>query len=141
MLYKIYGATCVGIDTIPVTIETDITPGIAYVVVGLPDNAVRESQHRIMSALHHFGYKIPGKRVVVNLAPADLKKAGTGFDLGISTGILTASGQIEPALDLSTKASQECTLTRFQWTGLFRFIYLNRLTKLTNKNALISYAL
>lgn len=101
MLYKIYGATCVGIDTIPVTIETDITPGIAYVVVGLPDNAVRESQHRIMSALHHFGYKIPGKRVVVNLAPADLKKAGTGFDLGISTGILTASGQIEPALDLS----------------------------------------
>ena len=101
MLYKVFGASCLGIDTIPVTIEVDVTPGMAYVVVGLPDNAVRESQHRIMSALHHYGYKIPGKRVVVNLAPADLKKAGTGFDLGITTGILAASGQLEPVLDLS----------------------------------------
>lgn len=101
MLYKVFGASCLGIDTIPVTIEVDVTPGMAYVIVGLPDNAVRESQHRIMSALHHYGYKIPGKRVVVNLAPADLKKAGTGFDLGITAGILAASGQLEPVLDLS----------------------------------------
>ncbi len=101
MLCKIFGACCYGADTVTVTVEVDVAPGLAYIVVGLPDSAVRESQHRIMSSLHHFGYRMPGKRVVVNLAPADLKKGGTGFDLPIAVGILIASGQIDVALDMS----------------------------------------
>lgn len=77
-----------------VTVEVNIDRGVNYLVVGLPDNAVRESQQRIASAIGQYGYHIPGKKVVVNLAPADIKKEGTAYDLTIAIGILAAAGNI-----------------------------------------------
>lgn len=93
MLCRTYCASCIGIETITVTVEVDVSQGISFYLVGLPDNAVRESQQRISTALHTLDAKIPGKRVTVNLAPADIKKEGSAFDLPIAIGILAASGQ------------------------------------------------
>ncbi|MBR4533043.1 MAG: YifB family Mg chelatase-like AAA ATPase [Bacteroidaceae bacterium] len=100
MLAKIHSATVDGITAIPVTIEVDIAPGtkemtmMRMVIVGLPDNSVRESYSRINSALANSGIKIPPLNVTVNLAPGDIRKEGTGFDLPIATGILMANGFI-----------------------------------------------
>ena len=94
MFCKVYCACCNGIDAITVTVEVDITPGISFNLVGLPDVAVKESLQRISGALGHFGFKIPGKRILVNMAPANIKKEGSAFDLAIAVGILYASGQI-----------------------------------------------
>lgn len=96
MLVKTYGSAISGINAITVTVEVNIDKGINYMVVGLPDNAVRESQQRIESAIGQYGYHIPGKKVIVNLAPADIKKEGTAYDLSIAVGILAASGNIRP---------------------------------------------
>lgn len=93
MLCKTYCSFCWGVDAITVTIEVDVSQGISFYLVGLPDSAVRESQQRISTALHTIGARIPGKKIVVNMAPADLKKEGSAFDLAIAVGILTASGQ------------------------------------------------
>lgn len=94
MLIKTYGAALFGIDATTVTIEVNIDMGIGYHLVGLPDNAVKESSYRIMAALKNTGYKLPGKKIIINMAPADLRKEGTAYDLPISLGILAASGQI-----------------------------------------------
>lgn len=94
MLVKTYGSAISGIDAMTVTVEVNIDKGVNYMVVGLPDNAVRESQQRIASAIGQYGYHIPGKKVVVNLAPADIKKEGTAYDLTIAIGILAAAGNI-----------------------------------------------
>lgn len=94
MFCKVYCATCNGIDAITVTVEVDITPGISFNLVGLPDVAVKESLQRISGALGHYGFKIPGKRILVNMAPANIKKEGSAFDLAIAVGILYASGQV-----------------------------------------------
>lgn len=94
MLVKTYGSAISGINALTVTVEVNIDKGVNYMVVGLPDNAVRESQQRIASAIGQYGYHIPGKKVIVNLAPADLKKEGTAYDLSIAIGILAASGNI-----------------------------------------------
>ncbi len=64
-------------------------------LVGLPDSAVKESQQRIEAALHNVGYRLPGKKIVINLAPADIRKEGSSYDLPIATGILAASGQMK----------------------------------------------
>lgn len=93
MLCRTYCASCIGIEAITVTVEVDVSQGISFYLVGLPDNAVRESQQRISTALHTLDAKIPGKRITVNLAPADIKKEGSAFDLPIAIGILAASGQ------------------------------------------------
>lgn len=95
MLVKTYGSAICGINAITVTVEVNIEKGVNYMVVGLPDNAVRESQQRIASAIGQYGYHIPGKRVIVNLAPADIKKEGTAYDLSIAIGILAAAGNIK----------------------------------------------
>ena len=94
MLVKTYGSAISGINALTVTVEVNIEKGVNYMVVGLPDNAVRESQQRIASAIGQYGYHIPGKKVIVNLAPADLKKEGSAYDLSIAIGILAASGNI-----------------------------------------------
>ena len=94
MLFKTYCATCIGIDAVTVTIEVDISTGIGIHLVGLPDSAVRESLLRVITALTSYGYRIPGRRLVVNLAPADIRKEGSSFDLAIAIGILAASEQI-----------------------------------------------
>lgn len=95
MLVHINCAKCVGIEAIPVTVEVDITTGLGIHLVGLGDTAIRESLLRTMTALQSLNYRIPGKKIVVNLAPADMHKKGSCYDLAIALGILVASGQID----------------------------------------------
>lgn len=94
MLVKTYGSAVHGIDATTITVETDVSRGIRFNLVGLPDNAVKESQQRIDSALRFNGYKLPGKKIVINMAPADIRKEGSAYDLPIAIGILAASEQI-----------------------------------------------
>lgn len=100
MLVKVYGSAVFGVDALTITIEVD-TPGgqPGYVIVGLPDNAVKESIERIISAIKNIGLEKPRVRLVVNMAPADIKKAGASYDLPIAMGWLAASGQV-PADEL-----------------------------------------
>lgn len=100
MLVYLNAAKCVGIDATPITVEIDISNGVGIHLVGLGDVAVKESLLRITTALSVLGYKIPGRRIVINLAPASLHKSGAGFDLPIAAGILAASEQVKPADDL-----------------------------------------
>ena len=95
MLVKTYGGAVSGIDALTITIEVNIGQGINFYMVGLPDNAVKESQQRIEAALKNVGYKLPGKKIVINLAPADIRKEGSAYDLPLAMGILAASGQIQ----------------------------------------------
>lgn len=95
MLVNTIGAKCVGLDAVPVTVEVDIVPGIGIHLVGLADTAVKESLLRTITALQALEYKIPGRKIVINLAPADLHKSGSGYDLPIAIGIIAASGQCE----------------------------------------------
>jgi len=89
----------VGVDAEPVYVEVDIGGGLpSFTVVGLPDTAVRESRERVRSALRNSGFKYPDHRITVNLAPADVRKAGPGFDLAIAAAILTATGQLPRAV-------------------------------------------
>lgn len=94
MLVKSYGAALLGIDATIITIEVNVSAGVQMFIVGLPDNAVKESQHRIFSAFENNKFKIPTKRVVVNMAPAGIKKEGSYFDLPIAIGMLAATEQI-----------------------------------------------
>jgi magnesium chelatase family protein len=94
MLVKTYGSTIHGINAITITVEVNIDIGVQFFMVGLPDNAVKESHQRIEAALRNIGYRIPGKKIVINLAPADIRKEGSAYDLTIAIGILAASGQI-----------------------------------------------
>lgn len=94
MLVKTYGSAVYGINATTVTVETNINPGVFFTIVGLPDSAVKESQQRVDAALKNNGYKIPGKNIIINMAPADIRKEGSAYDLTIAIGILAASGQI-----------------------------------------------
>jgi magnesium chelatase family protein len=94
MLVKTFGSAVYGINATTVTVETNINPGVNFLLVGLPDSAVKESQQRIDAALKNNGYKIPGKSIVINMAPADIRKEGSAYDLTIAVGILAASEQI-----------------------------------------------
>ncbi len=93
MLVYIHGAKCMGIDAVPVTVEVNITLGVGIHLVGLADAAVKESLLRTVTALQARGFHIPGKKIVINLAPADLHKQGSGYDLPIALGIIAASAQ------------------------------------------------
>ncbi len=95
MLVKTYGSAVQGINATTITIEVNVSQGINFHLVGLPDNAVKESQQRIDSALRTNGYKIPGKKIVINMAPADIRKEGAAYDLPLAIGILAASEQIK----------------------------------------------
>lgn len=95
MIVNVNTAKTVGLQAVPVTVETAIDKGIGIHLVGLADAAVRESLLRTVTALQANGYYIPGKRIVINLAPADLHKRGTGYDLPIAIGIIAASQQRE----------------------------------------------
>ena len=94
MLVKTFGSAIQGIIATTVTVEVAVEQGINFFLVGLPDNAVKESQQRISSALSAYGYKIPGKKIVINMAPADIKKEGSAYDLTLAVGILAAGEQI-----------------------------------------------
>ena len=95
MLVKVYGSAFFGVEATTITIEVNIVKGVGYHLVGLPDNAIKESNYRIAAALQNNQYKIPGKRITINMAPADLRKEGSAYDLPIAMGVLAASGQIK----------------------------------------------
>ena len=93
MLINIHCAKCIGIEAVPVVVEVDIASGIGIHLVGLADAAVKESLLRTVTALQSLGFRIPGKKIVINLAPADMHKKGSGYDLPIALGIIAASRQ------------------------------------------------
>lgn len=95
MLTKVYGSAVFGVEATTITVEVNIDKGIGYHLVGLPDNAIKESNYRIAAALQNNGYKIPGKKITINMAPADLRKEGSAYDLTLALGILAASSQIK----------------------------------------------
>ena len=94
MLVKCYGAAVQGIDATTITIEVNISLGIRFFMVGLPDSAVRESHERILSAFTHNGYKFPRQQVIVNLSPADIRKEGASYDLPLAMAMMAANNQI-----------------------------------------------
>jgi len=94
MLVKTFGSAVHGIKATTITIEVDVSQGINFYIVGLPDSAVKESQQRIDSALRTNNYKMPGRKVVINMAPADIRKEGSAYDLPLAIGILSSSEQI-----------------------------------------------
>ena len=95
MLVSVYGSSVFRVEANLITIEVNIGKGIGYHLVGLPDNAVKESNYRIAAALTNIGYKLPGKKITINMAPADVRKEGSAYDLPLAVGILAASKQIQ----------------------------------------------
>ncbi len=94
MLIKTYSSAVYGVDASTITVEINIDQGVNFYLVGLPDSAIKESQHRIVAALKNNNFRWPGFRITVNLAPADIRKEGSAYDLPIAIGILAASDQV-----------------------------------------------
>ena len=94
MLVKVFGAAVQGIDATMITIEVNITRGVQFILVGLPDNAVKESHERILSAVEYCGLRFPHQQVVVNMAPADIRKEGSAYDLPLAIGVMAADGKV-----------------------------------------------
>ena len=95
MLARVFSCTVLGIDGVPLEVEVDISEGLpAFDIIGLPDASVREAKERVRAALRNSGFRLPYRRITVNLAPADLKKEGPAFDLAIAIGLLAATGQV-----------------------------------------------
>ena len=94
MVAKTFGCAVSGVDAKVITIEVNVGQGTSFFMVGLPDSAVKESQQRVESALKYFGYRMPRQKMVVNLAPADIRKEGSAYDLPIALGIMKASEQV-----------------------------------------------
>lgn len=95
MLVKVPAAALYGIHAYPVSVEVNLSPGLGYAIVGLPDSAVKESRERVETAIRNSGFSFPRGKIIINLSPADLRKEGTAYDLPIAAGILAASGQIQ----------------------------------------------
>ncbi len=95
MLVKTFGSAVYGVNAQTITVEVNVSDGIRFHLVGLPDNAVKESTLRIEAALKNNGYRIPGKKIIVNMAPADIRKEGSSYDLTIAIGILAATEQLK----------------------------------------------
>ncbi|HZJ37385.1 MAG TPA: YifB family Mg chelatase-like AAA ATPase [Gillisia sp.] len=95
MLVKVFGSAVFGVEATTITVEVNVVPGIAFYLVGLPDSAIKESSYRIAAALQNNTYTFPGKKITINMAPADLRKEGSAYDLTLALGILAASGQIK----------------------------------------------
>ena len=112
MLVKIYSSAVFGVDATTITIEVNISRGVNFFLVGLPDSAVKESQQRIKSAVKNIGLSIPGKEITINMAPADIRKEGSVYDLPIAMGILAASNQVK-----STEVSKYIILGELSLDG------------------------
>lgn len=110
MLVKINSAAVQGLEALPVTVEVNVTPGMRFVLVGLPDNAVKESHERITAAVHNSGYSLPLRQVTINMAPADVKKEGSGYDLPMAIGLMTAEGSVAEKLLPTTMLVGELSL-------------------------------
>jgi magnesium chelatase family protein len=98
MLVKTFGSAVYGVNATTITVEVNISDGLKYFIVGLPDNAVKESQQRVEAAIKNNGFRMPRTKIVVNMAPADIKKEGSAYDLPIALGIVAASGQMNEDL-------------------------------------------
>jgi magnesium chelatase family protein len=99
MLAHVFSSAVIGIDAILVDVEVDLAKGLPSIsVVGLPEGAVREGRERVMAALHNSGFELPPRKITINLAPADVRKEGSAFDLPIAVGMLAANGDIQPEL-------------------------------------------
>lgn len=94
MLVKVYGASMQGLQASVVTIEVNATRGVRFVLVGLPDNAVKESHERILAAIENSGFTFPTRQITINLSPADMRKEGSGYDLPMAIGILATEGKV-----------------------------------------------
>ena len=94
MLKKVFGSSVFGVEASTITVEVNVDNGIGYHLVGLPDNAIKESNYRIAAALRNNGYKIPGKKITINMAPADMRKEGSAYDLPLALASLAATKQI-----------------------------------------------
>ena len=94
MLVKVYGASMQGLQATAVTIEVNATRGVRFVLVGLPDNAVKESHERILAAIENSGYTFPTRQITINLSPADIRKEGSGYDLPMAIGILATEDKV-----------------------------------------------
>ncbi|MCB0456207.1 MAG: YifB family Mg chelatase-like AAA ATPase [Flavobacteriaceae bacterium] len=101
MLTKVYGSAVFGVEATTIIVEVNTDIGVGYHLVGLPDNAIKESNYRIAAALQNNGYKIPGKKITLNMAPADMRKEGSAYDVTLAMGILVSTGQIEEQYPLS----------------------------------------
>jgi magnesium chelatase family protein len=95
MLKKVFGSAVFGVEATTITVEVNVDNGVGYHLVGLPDNAIKESNFRIAAALQNNGFKIPGKKIIINMSPADLRKEGSAYDLTLAVGILVATDQIK----------------------------------------------
>lgn len=109
-LVKTYASALCGVRALTVTIEVNSSNGIGFFMVGLPDVSVKESHQRIESALSSYGFRMPGRKIIINMAPADVRKEGSGFDLPLAIAILSASGQISAARLESTLLMGELSL-------------------------------
>ena len=98
MLVKTFGSAVDGINAQTITIEVNVSNGAKFFLVGLPDNAIKESEQRMISALNNNGFKWPGRRIVINMAPADMRKEGSAYDLPMAVGVLAGSEQISDAM-------------------------------------------
>ena len=96
MVAKTFGSAVHGVDAKTIMVEVNVMQGTGFFISGLPDNAVKESQHRAESSLKSLEYHMPRTKVVINLAPADIRKEGSAYDLPITPRILKASGQLQP---------------------------------------------
>ncbi|GAB4336485.1 MAG: YifB family Mg chelatase-like AAA ATPase [Desulfobulbaceae bacterium] len=111
MLAKVLSCAVQGVEGFPVQVEVDLALGLpAFATVGLPEGAVRESKERVRSAIRNCGYEFPARRITVNLAPASVKKEGTGYDLPMALGILAAAEMVDEASLLSTAVVGELSL-------------------------------
>lgn len=117
MLSKITCAAIFGVDAVPITVEVSVEKGVNFSIVGLPDIAVKESKNRIEAALYYNKYKMPGKKITINMAPADIKKEGASYDLPIAIGILSSSNQIN-----SSKVSDYIMMGELSLDGQVRKI-------------------
>ena len=88
MLKKVYGSAVFGVEAHTITVEVNVDNGIGYHLVGLPDNAIKESNFRIAAALENNGFRIPGKKIIINISPADMRKECSAYDLTLAVGIL-----------------------------------------------------
>jgi len=96
MLVKTYGSAVFGVSACTITVEVNLGGGFGYAMVGLPDNAVKESKERVFTSIRHIGREIPRQKITINMAPADLRKEGSAYDLTLAIGILACSGQVDP---------------------------------------------
>ena len=94
MLVRTFSCALMGVAAIHIAVEVSVDVGIGFHLVGLPDSAIKESQQRIETALKNYNFRIPGRKVVINMAPADIRKEGSAFDLTLAIAILAASEQI-----------------------------------------------